>query len=246
MTDNNLHYEHDGIQDSVTGTDSSYGEDFCELLKLAQGDRPARDYALCAGITEATYSRIMHKVSKPSLMTLAKLTSKDAEPQNGITFEILVEQARTEGFLSDAPKSNRFRTANKTKRESEARTFHYAAMAALQSNLLDSDDTIRLLPGDEFLIGRDRRIDWESVYITHEGSELLHFKNILSNLVLRVPNENDEHVVFTNSEKLYELACSKKDRISYRGKLLFMMINWEGSLEGEKPKIVKGEVISKY
>ena len=77
-------------------TEGSTKEGFFELLRLAQGDRTAGEFANAAGISIVSLSRINHRVVKPSLLTLSKLTSEEAAPQNGITYEMLVDAAKAE------------------------------------------------------------------------------------------------------------------------------------------------------
>lgn len=62
------------------------------LIRLAQGNRSLRTYAEMSGVSASNLSRILNgRMAKtPSREMLEKLTSEEAQPQNGITLESLL------------------------------------------------------------------------------------------------------------------------------------------------------------
>ena len=64
--------------------------ELAKRIELAKGaDRSIREYAAAAGVNIATVSRAIKGEITPSVKMLKKLTSEEAKPRNGITFESL-------------------------------------------------------------------------------------------------------------------------------------------------------------
>jgi len=64
-----------------------------ELVKKARGDRTKRKYAEDSGVNVAIISRIESGDYRPGRKVLEKLTSVQANPQGGVTFNDLLEAA---------------------------------------------------------------------------------------------------------------------------------------------------------
>jgi Predicted transcription factor, homolog of eukaryotic MBF1 len=64
-----------------------------ELVKKARGDRSLREYAKDAEVNVSILSRIESGEYKPGKKVLEKLTSPNAKPQGGVTYQDLVEAA---------------------------------------------------------------------------------------------------------------------------------------------------------
>lgn len=63
-----------------------------KLVNIAKGnDRTIREYATAAGVNVSTISRTIKGEYKPGVKVLRKLTSKEAAPRGGITFNDLFE-----------------------------------------------------------------------------------------------------------------------------------------------------------
>lgn len=69
-----------------------------DLILKAKGDRSYRQYAQDAGVSYASISRILKGDYVPSAKTLKRLTSEEANPQGGVTYDDLMIAA---GFQSD-------------------------------------------------------------------------------------------------------------------------------------------------
>ena len=63
------------------------------MIKLARGDRSLRKYAKDAGVSSTTVYVIENGKYTPSPKMIQKLTSKQASPQNGITYEDVMNAA---------------------------------------------------------------------------------------------------------------------------------------------------------
>lgn len=76
-----------------------------ELIKKARGDRSIRQYAIDAGVNPTTVSRMEAMEYKPGLNVLRKLTSEEARPQNGVTFQQLMDAiGYSDGYLNEYKK----------------------------------------------------------------------------------------------------------------------------------------------
>lgn len=65
-----------------------------KLLEAARGEnRSFREYARAAGVQHSLFNRIKRREFVPGLLTLQKLTSKEANPQNGVTLSSLWQAA---------------------------------------------------------------------------------------------------------------------------------------------------------
>ena len=65
-----------------------------KLLEAAKGEnRSFREYARAAGVQHSIFNRIKRKEFVPGLLTLQKLTSEEAAPQNGVTLSKLWQAA---------------------------------------------------------------------------------------------------------------------------------------------------------
>lgn len=64
-----------------------------DLILKAKGGRSYRQYAQDAGVSYASISRILKGDYVPSARTLKKLTSEEANPQGGVTYEDLMVAA---------------------------------------------------------------------------------------------------------------------------------------------------------
>lgn len=64
-----------------------------ELVKKARGDRSLREYAKDAEVNVSILSRIESGEYKPGKKVLEKLTSPNAKPQGGVTYQDLAEAA---------------------------------------------------------------------------------------------------------------------------------------------------------
>ncbi len=228
---------------SALAPDTVENETFFELLKKARGDRSIEQYCSDAGITPVTYSRILHKKCKPSLMTLARLTSSAACPQNGITYDVLVDSAVIEGLVAeDSVKS--FRSASESSGDSASPIFKNAAMAALQKKFIDEGSEIRILP-ENCLKVDDNVIKAHFHFIKRRSDAYLAFRHILSVLVLEAPDSRRVDYIFTNSSAFYEFAQSKKNQLRYRGNLVVAMINFDAE-SNEESRIIREDKISEY
>ena len=63
------------------------------MIKLARGDRSLRQYAKDAGVSYTTVYVIENGEYTPTPKMIQKLTSKQANPQNGITYEDVMNAA---------------------------------------------------------------------------------------------------------------------------------------------------------
>lgn len=63
------------------------------LIRMACGKRSFRAYARDAGVSVTTISRILNGDFLPKPDTIRKLTSEEAAPQNGVTYELLMQAA---------------------------------------------------------------------------------------------------------------------------------------------------------
>lgn len=80
-----------------------------ELIKKARGDRSIRQYAIDAGVNPTTVSRMEAMEYKPGLNVLRKLTSEDARPQNGVTFQQLMDAiGYSDGYMNEFKKGASF------------------------------------------------------------------------------------------------------------------------------------------
>ncbi|WP_035796531.1 helix-turn-helix domain-containing protein [Butyrivibrio sp. MB2005] len=73
---------------------------FSNEVAKARGDRSIRQYAKDSGVNVAIISRIENADYIPSSKTIAKLTSKEAAPQNGVTRETLEKLASMAKVMS--------------------------------------------------------------------------------------------------------------------------------------------------
>ena len=65
-----------------------------KLLEAAKGEnRSFREYARAAGVQHSLFNRIKRKEFVPGILTLQKLTSEEAAPQNGVTLNMLWQAA---------------------------------------------------------------------------------------------------------------------------------------------------------
>lgn len=75
---------------------------FIELLKKAQGSRSLRAYALAAGVSPSSLTRIIKGEYLPKQQTIRMLTSEKAAPQNGITYlDLMVAAGYQDKFAVD-------------------------------------------------------------------------------------------------------------------------------------------------
>ena len=72
------------------------------MIKLARGNRSLRQYAKDAGVSYTTVHIIENGGYTPSPNMIQKLTSKQANPQNGITYEDIMNAAGYKTELDDA------------------------------------------------------------------------------------------------------------------------------------------------
>lgn len=80
-----------------------------ELIKKARGDRSIRQYAIDAGVNPTTVSRMEAMEYKPGLNVLRKLTSEEARPQNGVTFQQLMDAiGYSDGYMNEFKKGVNF------------------------------------------------------------------------------------------------------------------------------------------
>lgn len=93
------------------------------LIRLAQGDRSLRSYAEASGVSASNLSRILNgkRAKAPSREMLAKLTSEEAQPQNGVTFEELLIAA---GY-QDKPLSDIIITSDDSNKDSETQILEW-------------------------------------------------------------------------------------------------------------------------
>lgn len=69
-----------------------------KLIRDARGNRTLKEFGEATGVSYATISKIESLADfKPSAGTLAKLTSDNANPQNGVTYEEVMQAA---GYMS--------------------------------------------------------------------------------------------------------------------------------------------------
>ena len=226
-------------------TEGSAKEGFFELLRLAQGDRTASEFANAAGISIVSLSRINHSVVKPSLLTLSKLTSEEAAPQNGITYEMLVDAAKAENLLSGVT-SGRQITSTKQFGEAQAKHFWYTVRDAFQRSMLEKGEEVQILPDEKFLVGGTKTVSIIADYKHFARSREDWFKSILLPLMLEEPDRNSEHLLFTTQPEWFDYAASLKGKISYKGNLKVLMINWPEANISEEPKITRVEQITTY
>lgn len=62
-------------------------DEMSRLVKAAMGDRTYREYAGDSGVDAAIISKIINKKYTPGVSILQKLSSDEAKPQNGVTFD---------------------------------------------------------------------------------------------------------------------------------------------------------------
>jgi hypothetical protein len=232
-------------QNTGKNTEDTEREGFFELLRLAQGDRTAGEYAKAAGISLVSLSRINHRVVKPSLLTLSKLTSEEAAPQNGVTYEMLVNAAKAENLLSGVTGGRQI-TSTRQFGDTHSKHFWYTVRDAFQKSVLDKGEEIRLLPNERFLVGGTRTVSIIADYTQTVRSREDWLKSVILPLMLEEPDRNTDHLLFTAQPELYDYVVSMKGKISYKGNLKVLMINWPEANISEDPKITREEQITTY
>ena len=85
----------------------STNQNIIDIINKAKGTRSLRAYAEAAGVSAAGLSKIMKGAYKPSIATIKKLTSDDANPQNGVTYHDMLiaagyEDSDLDQMVSDA------------------------------------------------------------------------------------------------------------------------------------------------
>ena len=67
-----------------------------ELLELAKGNRTAEEYARQAGISPSSFSKVLSGYYRATERFIRLLTSDDAMPRGGVTYDLLIKAAGLE------------------------------------------------------------------------------------------------------------------------------------------------------
>ena len=222
--------------------------DFFDLLSKAKGDRSIGQYSSDAGISAVTYSRILHRVCRPSLLTLAKLTSASACPQNGITYDILVRSAAIGGLIEITPSEGKSISSASAKDVADT-FFMSTSMVILQEEFLKKGASVRVLPGQSLLVD-DHTVKAHFFFKGPEGqnrpSAAESFRELLLGLVLSEPDSTRTDVVMTDSTEYYDLAVSYRNKLSYRGSLRVILVSFTKEAYSAESMVLKEDCISAY
>lgn len=101
-----------GMETSYIVMNDGSNEKIIELIKLVIGTRTLRKVEEEAGISHGLLGKVLRGTQKPSVDLLQKLTAKGANPQNDVTYMMLLEAAKVitrvevEGKVNDEDSTN--------------------------------------------------------------------------------------------------------------------------------------------
>lgn len=215
---------------------------FLQLLEAAKGNRSITEYCTGAGISGVTYSRITHGTCNPSMMTLIKLTSEYAAPQNGVTLNALVEAATKEGRLEAVPARH---TVAGREEEPVRISFQYAGMTALQRKFIAAKHSVQLLENNNLLIDGQNTVSVHFLYLRELSDEFLVYRNMMGRLVLQKPDYKRTDYVLTNSKDFYEYVSGQRFQNCYKGNLIIALVDWEEETDKES-FVSEEEIVADY
>ena len=217
-----------------------------EVLKRAKGDRSDREYARESGVSQTLISRVLKGDYIPGASTIQKLTSKQARPQGGVTYEEMMDAAGHLNLSSlyNSPLNDGFPSSSespeKQKQIEKARLIEQAFTGILLDKISDNhiiystqkdnryydlvvtinSDTIEELCYDYRII-QDERVQ-----------RSLFFTRVLGSLVVAPPSPSKKISIVTNDRGFFELMANYQGLLSFRGNLSALLINLEnGDIE---------------
>ena len=126
-----------------------------ELIRKARGeDRSMNAYAADAGVSRAALSQIVNGVYTPSPEVIAKLTSEEASPRNGVTYEELMTAAGYYAQNQETPQDflivadeKKFLVEGKKANVSDSRALFYQNIREFENTVTDCVCSSLLLNG---------------------------------------------------------------------------------------------------
>lgn len=221
-----------------------------KLLEAAKGEnRSFREYARAAGVQHSIFNRIKRKEFVPGLLTLQKLTSEEAAPQNGVTLSKLWQAAGAPEIDFDGISRSLTLVATAAHLATAQVDFRKIVLESIANVLndmgvgftvddIDLEQIIGLDFGGRLLIHNEpiSALWFQSWYASSEKDygecyspedkaiALLREPVILDSDPLR------KYVIAVNSQEVYEALRVYAGKTSYRGWLSTIMIDSERSL----------------
>ena len=227
------------------------------VIERAKGDRSFREYGNDAGVSSSSIFKIMNGDYRPSYGVIAKLTSKQAKPQGGVTFEEMLAAAgypvRRDYLLQAHGDSMIMETTvqyglQSTSEQAASRVEGYAsrqyeliAKAAIMDQLVEKGIGFRIQPlenSKEFTTAIENNIRKEWIFVINCAWDIRpsvrYIEQLLGRCLLLTPDESQKVSIVVDNPDYYEELSSYAGKIPFRGDLSIILLDvQEGALKKE-------------